>query len=150
MSDATPEYRVAQLDAIHVTAAANTTLTEANKLRGLKSFPVTESTEWAELKHHNSDGWSRWAPVWHSASGSLSGEVIKGSETQLVMETAQKNDTSFFVHVIENAAATVGQVKGKRYELVIESKEKPHEAGALVTFNYPVKVQGPPIDIVAA
>jgi hypothetical protein len=142
-------YRVAHVEAIHVTAAAGTALTNANKLEGLKSFPVTTATTLVEQQHLNSDGWSRHVPTWKSASGSLSGEVKAGSATQAILQTADDNSTPFFVHVIENASAAPGAKMGRRYEMVIESSEEPHEAGGLVTFNYSVKVNGPPVDILA-
>lgn len=142
----TPEHRVAHLDSIHVTATAAEALTAANKIEGLKTFSFTTTTEQTELKHLNSDGWSRHKAVWKSGSGSFAGEVLKGSATQAALEAAEASGAPFFVHVIEDSTATAGS-QGKRYEFVIESSEQPREAGVLRTFSYSVKLNGPPVPI---
>jgi hypothetical protein len=140
------DYREAHLDAIHVTATSGTALTSSTKLEALKTFSLCTSTELVEQKHLNSSGWTSNTPTFKSGSGSLAGDVKKGSATQAVLVTADTNRTPFFVHVVEDESAEVGS-KGWRYELVIESAEKPYEAGGLVTFSYAVKMNGPPVAI---
>jgi hypothetical protein len=102
------------------------------------------------MKHLNSEGFSRWTPTWQSAAGTLAGECIKGSATQQVLANAVKTSTAVYIHCIDAPEAATGERKGTRYKVFIESSEAPHEAGALVTFNYPVKVDGKPADILAA
>jgi hypothetical protein len=132
--------------AIHVTATANATLGDATKIEGLKTFTLSESTELAELKHLNSGGVSDHEPVWTSYSGTLSGEVKRGSATQAVLAAANKNKTPFYATIILDPDAAPGS-RGVRWALVVESAEEPLEAGALVTFSYGVKSKGGPVDV---
>jgi hypothetical protein len=140
------DFTVAHLEDIHVTATASEALSDTNKLEGLKSFPLTITTELSELKHLNSDGWSRYKAVWKTGSGSFAGDVLKGSATQAVLDAAEASGDSIFVHCIEDSTAVAGS-QGKRYEFVIESAEKPREAGVLRSFSYSVKLNGPPVAI---
>src|SRR5690242_13744556 len=145
------DYKIAHIDSIHITTTSGATLSDSNKLDGLKTFSVSISTENVELKHlNNSEGWSDFEPVWSSGSANLEGEAKKDSVTQQVLVEALTNRTPFYVHVIDNPTATTGEKMGTRYYLSIESGEEPREAGALVTFSYSCKVKGQPVDILAA
>lgn len=142
-------FRIAHLESIHVTATADTVLSDANKLEGLKTFNPTTSTTLQEMKHLNSEGFSRWVPTWQSAAGTLAGECVKASATQAVLANAVANGTPVYIHCIDVPDAPSGQRKGTRYRCFLESSEAPHEAGALVTFNCPFKVDGKPVDLLA-
>ena len=140
--------RIAHLEAIHITATADTPLSAATKLEGLKTFNPSTAVTLQETKHLNSEGFSEWEPVWKTASCTLAGECKVGSATQTVLSNALRNGTAVYVSCIDNPEAASGERKGTRYKLHIESGEEPHEAGALVTFNYPCKVSGKPVDII--
>ncbi len=144
------DYKIAHLDAIHVTTAANTALTDSNKIEALRTCTFATAIEHVELRHlNNNDGYSDHEAVWTSVSGTLEGDVKKGSATQEVLTTALENRTPFYLHVIEDAAAAAGERMGTLYHLTIESGEEPREAGALVTFSYGVLVKGKPTPILA-
>lgn len=139
-------YTITHQVPIHVTATAEEVLAAANKVESATAFSVTDTTEFEELKHLNSDGYSENVAVWSTLSGTISGTRKAGSATQAVMETARKSKTPFFIHVLENPTATAGS-KGWRYEVLIESDEKAFEAGTALKFNYPLKFNGAPVAI---
>ncbi|QRK06047.1 hypothetical protein JQX13_38875 [Archangium violaceum] len=129
---------------IHITAEPDEVLADANKLEAGSSFSITDATEFEELKHLNSDGYTENVPVWSNITGTIAGTRKSGSATQAVMETARKAKESFFIHVVENPTAVAGS-KGQRYEVFIESDEKNFEAGTTLKFNYPLKFKGGPV-----
>jgi len=144
------DYKLSHLDDIHVTAAANTPLSDSNKIEALKTCTFTRTNEHAELKHlNNADGFSDFEALWSSMSGTLAGDVKPGSASQKVLSDALENRAPFYLHLIDNASASAGQRMGRVMCLTIESGEEPREAGALVTFSYSVKVKGKPTPIIA-
>jgi hypothetical protein len=145
-----PEPQVAHEVAIHITAASNTALTNSNKLEESSTFQLAIATEKAERKLLNSDGWTKTKAVHHSGSGSMSGNVIRGSAAQGTMRTASSTGSLAYVHVIHTPDAETGEEKGKLYTILIESYEESFEAGSLVTFNASFTLDGAPTAILAS
>jgi hypothetical protein len=139
-------YTVAHTVPIHVTATEAEVLSAANKVDAATAFSVTDTTEFEELKHLNSDGYTENVAVWSSLSGTISGTRKADSATQAVMETARKAKAPFYIHVLTSPTATAGS-RGLRYTVLIESDENNFEAGTTLKFNYPLKFSGAPVAI---
>jgi hypothetical protein len=132
---------------IHVTAAADTVLSDANKLEAATAFSVTEEDEFEEEKFLNSDGYSEKTIVWSALTGgSISGSRRPGSVTQEVIETARTSKTPFYIHVLLDPTATAGN-QGYRYKAFVQSDPKNFEAGTLLKFDWALEFSGPPVAI---
>lgn len=143
MSDSVVNHKVP----IHVTAAPDEVLSDANKLEAATTFSVTEEEEVEEEKFLNSDGYSEKTIVWSALTGgALSGSRRPGSATQEVIETARKAKGAFYIHVMLDPTALAGS-KGYRYKAFVQSAQSNFEAGTLLKFDYALEFSGAPVAI---
>lgn len=129
---------------IHITEAAETALSDANKLEAGTKFSVTRNNVHETDKFLNSEGYDENTIVWTELSGGISGKRRQGSATQTVMETAAESQTHFYISVVTNPSGAAGS-KGKRYKVSIESDPNDFEAGTSQAFDYGLKFSGPPV-----
>ncbi|HYH96169.1 hypothetical protein [Hyalangium sp.] len=144
MADPTPAYA----EAIHVTEADDTTLSDSNKLEETSSFDLNGAHTVQPRQNLNSDGHTKQGVTWHEYSGSLEYRVVRNSTVQGTIHTAAAAGTSAWVHVINNPAATAGQTKGYQYEIFFDSNNKSWPAGDYINGSVSFKVSGAPVPIV--
>jgi hypothetical protein len=128
---------------IHVTAAADTVLSDANKIEGIRELSFPESTTLNEEQYLNDAGVDTYTPVRSQISWSMSGDVKMTSATQGVLRDANDNKTAFYVHVLTDPEADAGE-QGKRYKCFVESYEAPLSAAEVIKLSASGKVSGAP------
>jgi hypothetical protein len=142
--------QIAHAVAIHITPANNTALADANKLEENTTFSLSIATTLVERNNLNSDGWVKQTATTKTGSGTMAGNVVRGSAAQATMLTANNAGTAAYVHVIHTPDAETGDEKGKLYKIRFESYEESFEGGGLVTFSAPFKLDGAPTPILAS
>lgn len=140
-----PDPVIAHVEAIHITAASVTALSDANKLEEMSKFDLPEEAELVERKNLNSDGYTKVTAAWRSLSGSLDFKVVSGSTTQALIAAG----ATAYVSVITAPEAASGDEKGRRYQVVFGNVTNSWEAGGLKGGTASFKVNGAPTSIVA-
>lgn len=143
MADPTP----AHTEAIHVTAASDTVLADANKIEETSTFSLDGEHTIIDRQNLNSPGHTLRSVTWHAYSGSLEGRVIRGSTVMGTIETAAAAGTSAFIHIIDTPGAALAAHKGWRYEVVFGTDGKSWPAGDVVGFSISFAVSGAPVEL---
>jgi hypothetical protein len=135
---------------IHITAASGTTLSGTNKLEETSSLSIQGTHTLVARQNLNSDGHTKQSATWHEYGGSLEYKVVRSSTVQGVCTAAAKGGTSVWLHIIHTPDATTGEVKGERYEIYFDNHEETYASAELVGGTASFKVNGAPVDILAA
>jgi hypothetical protein len=142
------EVVISHLEAIHLTTASDTALSDSNKLEEASAFNFDINNDMGERKNLNSDGWTKTDVLFHSGSGSLEYKVKASGGMADDIEDAAISGDSLYVHVISKPDATAGQKKGTRYELKVESISNSWTGGDYKGGNANFRLNGAPVDII--
>jgi hypothetical protein len=134
----------AHFDALHVATTSGATLSGTNKFEEVSSFDLTINSDTVERKLLSGDGWTKVSSVFRSGSGSIEGNIIRGSVIQGYLKAASLDGSYLYITEVINAAAGVDEVKSIRYEVVVESYNEKRDGGALLPFTCSFKLNGSP------
>lgn len=132
-------------DSVFVTAT-DVTYTASDEIKGVRDLSV-EETRTVTDSTYLGDAFNTFTAGVKSVSLSMSGHFLASDTAQKAVRDGYANGTTVYLHIIDTPSATVGQRKGTKYPVYVESLSLKYATGDVVAFDAKFALAAAPTSI---